>query len=208
MARSSVVFVCLLFALAMPAPSAHAAPASLPITCQNGQGFYPDDCPRFGQPGSLLANNSHHKVDFHDTLTSTGEASQWILNNRFPSLGFTWQWVDGSDYDVRIADGNYGEMVGWYGKVTCPSGSPRGGTSPRIWCSHRLLRLNLDVSEDFSTTWGKRVLFCHELGHTVGLNHPESGYIPGTCLEDERTPNNGESTSYDSSDVSAVTGWY
>jgi hypothetical protein len=170
-------------------------------------GIYPNDCPRFGNPDNYLANNRHHRVDFHDTLESTGVAAQWVLDNRFSDLGFTWAWVDGSDYDVRIQDG-YFPNAPWFGNTTCPASATIGGTSPRRWCYGQLLRLNLSNVGGWDTTSGRRVLLCHELGHSVGLNHPEGGDFPTTCLENTVAPDKATSSAYDQVDQNNVNGGY
>lgn len=33
-----------------------------------------------------LANNKHHRVDFFDTTTRTGNINQWALDNQFPTV--------------------------------------------------------------------------------------------------------------------------
>jgi hypothetical protein len=175
--------------------------------CQGGGGLYPADCPRFGQPGNFLANNKTHRVDFNNTLTSTGEAAQWVLNNKFPALDFTWVWVDGDDYDVRIIDASYPNAT-WYGSTPCPDGATTGGTIPRRWCYGRVMRLNTYLAAAWNTTFGQRVLLCHELGHSIGINHPDGGTVNTTCMENEEPPDAAGSNNYDSADINNVLGGY
>lgn len=183
------------------------ASAASPQVCDGGNGLYPADCPRFGQPGNYLANNGNHHVDFHNTLDRMGAAAQWVLSNRFPDVGFKWTWVDGSDYDVRIRDGSYPNAQ-WYGKTSCPTGATIGGTDPRLWCHGQILHLNLSNEADWDATFGRRVVLCHELGHSIGLNHPDGGYVASTCLENRDIPDRAGSSSYDDIDQVNITRGY
>lgn len=200
----ALVVAVALHATALDSP---ASGAEVRVCDPPNDGIYPNDCPRFGNPDNYLANNRNHRVDFQNTLEATGAAAQWVLNNRFPDLGFSWTWVDGTDYDVRIKD-DYFPSATWFGKTTCPEGATIGGTSPRRWCYGQLLKLNLSNQGGWNTTFGRRVELCHELGHTVGLNHPEAGYFPSTCMENEKVPDAAASTRYDDVDQNNVSGAY
>ena len=195
----------LALALAVPGLLVLGSASSSAVPCQNTAGTYPEDCPRFGQPGNYLANNKTHRVDFYDTLTGSGAAAQWVLNNQFPRFGFGWTYVTSTDYDVRIIDDYYPTQA-WFGRTTCPSGP--SGTYPRKWCYGQKLQLNLSNVGGWDTDFGRRALLCHELGHTVGLNHPENGYVSSTCLENETNPDGSASNIYDSTDVTKVSGGY
>ena len=201
--RRAAVAALLVATIIQCGHSAPPAAAEAPQVCQHVDGLYPSDCPRFGQPGNFLANNRTHRVDFHDTLKATGDAAQWVLDNRFPELGFSWVWVDGTDYDVRIKDDYYPDAT-WFGKTTCPSGATKGGSEPRRWCYGQLIRVNLSNQSAFDTTFGRRVVLCHELGHSVGLNHPEGGYVATSCLENESIPDEADSARYDDVDQNNV----
>ena len=203
----AAVAALLITTLVPTAGSAAAGTVASPQVCENRAGVYPTDCPRFGQPGNYLANNGNHHVDFHNTLDRTGAAAQWVLDNRFPDVGFRWTWVDGSDYDVRISDGSY-PSAHWYGKTSCPSSATVGGNRPHEWCYGQSLRLNLSNEPDWDTTFGRHVVLCHELGHSIGLNHPEGGYVATTCLENRDIPDDAASSSYDEVDQTNIARGY
>lgn len=151
-----------------------------------------------------LANNKHHRVDFFDTTTRTGNINQWALDNQFPRFDFTWQFVDGSDYDVRIADSNFMDngLIGW---VNCPAGATETGSNPNRTCYGQRLNYNLysGYEGQWDTTFGGRNMACHELGHTVGLRHEAAGDNP-SCMKTDATPDNSDASTYSGEDVTHV----
>lgn len=151
-----------------------------------------------------LANNKHHRVDFFDTTTRIGEISQWALNNQFPRFDFTWQYVDSNDYDVRVADSNFGDngVIGW---VNCPAGATETGSNPNRTCYGQRLNYNLynGYAGQWDTTFGGRNMACHELGHTVGLLHESAGDNP-SCMKTDATPDNSDASTYSTEDVNHV----
>jgi hypothetical protein len=150
-----------------------------------------------------LANNKHHRVDFFDTTTRTGNITQWALNNQFPRFDFTWQFVDSSDYDVRVADSDFGDngAVGW---VNCPSGATETGANPNRTCYGQRLNYNLysGYANGWDTTFGGRFVACHELGHTVGLRHEDAGDNP-SCMKIQ-SPDAAQTNTYSTEDVNHV----
>ncbi|WP_183095557.1 hypothetical protein [Nocardioides stalactiti] len=148
-----------------------------------------------------LANDKHHRVDFFDTTSDTGNAAQWALDNQFPRLDFTWQWVDGSAYDVRVKDGHYASQ--YFAWVNCPDGASEGGTNPDRWCFGQLLKWDLD--HGLNST-GRRFVACHELGHTVGLQHEDE--VHSDSCERQINPNTAPSTRYSQEDLYQVLDHY
>ncbi|WP_183094636.1 hypothetical protein [Nocardioides stalactiti] len=116
-----------------------------------------------------LANNRNHRIDFLNTRGATGDAMQWALNTQFPRFHFTWTWVDGDDYDVRVMDDMYDNfaLLAW---VNCPPRAIEVGKNPNRSCYGQTLKRNLRI--DLPPA-GERYVACHELGHTVGLQHEE-----------------------------------
>lgn len=151
-----------------------------------------------------LANNKHHRVDFFDTTTRIGNITQWALNNQFPRFDFTWQFVDGNDYDVRVADSNFGDngVIGW---VNCPAGATETGSNPNRRCYGQRLNYNLynGYEGQWDTQFGGRNMACHELGHTVGLRHEAAGDNP-SCMKTDATPDNSDASTYSGEDVNHV----
>lgn len=92
-----------------------------------------------------------------------------------------------SSQDVLIADGQYnvGGLLGW---VDCDeSEAVQGGANPNRFCRGSVLRLDYsgDTAGNYWVSNGRaRVALCHELGHTIGLQHPNSALeLPNiTCM--------------------------
>lgn len=97
-----------------------------------------------------LANNKNHRVDFFDTTTRIGNITQWALDNQFPRFDFTWLYVDGSDYDVRVSDWDAGDngLIGW---VNCPAGATETGSNPNRTCYGQ--RLNYNLYSGYAGQW-------------------------------------------------------
>ncbi len=192
MKRSRVIVPCAVFATALGGSFAYAT--NFGSTAASGD------------PVSQvsLANNKHHRVDFFDTTTRIGNITQWALDNQFPRFDFTWQYVDSSDYDVRVADSNFQDN-GVYAWVNCPSGATETGSNPNRTCYGQRLNYNLysGYESAWDSTYGGRVLACHELGHTVGLRHEDANDNP-SCLKNNATPDNLDANAYSTEDVNHV----
>lgn len=82
--------------------------------------------------------------------------------------------ADSLGHDVCVLDANYG-TTGWYGITECIGTS--FGSHPNMRCTRSRVRLNLT----YYSFWQNfpRHLVCHEMGHSVGLQHRGSG---STCL--------------------------
>jgi len=166
----------------------------------------------FGSTGSAgnpvtqvsLANNKTHRVDFMDTTTATGASIHWALNNKFPTFDFTWVWVDGSDYDVRILDDYYN--TGLFAWVNCPSWATEGGVNPDRWCYGQYLKRDLSSP---TTTNSGRYVACHELGHTVGLRHELNDLHSDSCMRiDAAVDIEAPDPHYSQEDINAVLAHY
>lgn len=81
-----------------------------------------------------------------------------------------------SGWDLCIFDDNYGDN-NVYGWNSCAGFV--NGVDPNQTCTMSWVRMNL-----FYTTTGdmKRVLACHEIGHSVGLRHPDEGTNLTSCM--------------------------
>lgn len=140
-----------------------------------------------------LANNNHHKMNFYSTTTANGAAMQWVLNNELSRGQFTWEWVDeDANWDVRFMDDNYMDngVLGW---VNCPQGATESGSNPNRTCVGQRLNFNQygPYENTYDTTHGRRVMACHELGHTVGLQHTSNNNsCMQTALDTGWNPNN------------------
>ena len=92
--------------------------------------------------GPWLANGSHHTVDFKDVQQDQESATRWALNNIYDPTQLNTEVVNGTNYDVRVIDENFGD-TGWDGKTDCPDGATTGGSHPNKWCHGQILKYNL-----------------------------------------------------------------
>lgn len=104
--------------------------------------------------------------------------------------------------DVIAADSNYGfnGVAGW---VDCPASSPQGGANPDHWCLQQWMRFNSAYTPYFDDTASRNSTACHELGHTLGLNHDPA--TSGSCMT-VNTPNGSQTI--DAHDVAHIDGYW
>lgn len=139
-----------------------------------------------------------------------------VIGNQFPGIGKATNWAADNDYtptdltyykpisgtiDVRVADYSYGNngVAGW---VVCPVGAQQSSAGdPLRWCIGQVLRYNGSYASNFTTTTMKRSLACHEMGHTVGLQHYASST---SCMP--KTINGV--TTLNAADIANINGWY
>ncbi len=81
--------------------------------------------------------------------------------------------------DVVAYDGFY-DPNGYPGWTTCAAGATYGGTNPRRYCKPQEIRYNLSYTNTYNYLAGRRMIACHEFGHTLGLQHPTHSH-PGTA---------------------------
>ncbi|WP_328475846.1 matrixin family metalloprotease [Actinoplanes sp. NBC_00393] len=78
--------------------------------------------------------------------------------------------------DVWVHDFDYGAS-GWLGIARCPANNTgTGGSHPNRWCRGQNIIMNSWYywnTTYLDTEFTRRVLACHELGHTVGLQHSD-----------------------------------
>ena len=172
---SALIVAVVGFGLTVVYPSARAAFASnWGSVCDNSI-----DC-------VSLANNQYHAIRFVN-LTSSDTPSP---PNDIPRMQIAANWAitqynstdmvvyrDESDSapDVWLHDYNYGD-TGWVGITRCPTdNSGTGGSHPNRWCRGQLNIYNSyyywNASGYYDTDYQRRVVTCHEMGHTVGLRH-------------------------------------
>ncbi len=78
--------------------------------------------------------------------------------------------------DVIVYDYDYGHN-GFAAWVDCPANNTGiGGSGATRWCRGQILRLNGSYEALWvNAAWAREGLACHEIGHTVGLRHADSG---------------------------------
>ncbi|MFG1913464.1 matrixin family metalloprotease [Micromonospora sp. NPDC048898] len=129
-----------------------------------------------------LANNSNHAVRY---VNLSDEAPHGIPNMTVAADWAVTQY-NGTDLnvyrdqsdplpDLELHDYNYGP-TGWVGIAKCPAtNTGTGGSHPNRWCRGQQNIYNgnyywYDYGY-FDTDYQRRVVSCHEMGHSVGLRH-------------------------------------
>ena len=106
-----------------------------------------------------------------------------------------------TDVEAYAADYNDNGVAGW---VVCPLDAPQGiNAKGDRWCKRQGLRFNLDplFALYFSGIGSKNHITCHELGHTVGLQH-----WGGTTCMTVNTPDGAQNLH--STDIGHINAYY
>jgi hypothetical protein len=122
--------------------------------------------------GVCLANNYSHTVYYDASVTqSIRTDTTWIVDNEFDNKTDLTAYITTSfaAADVRIFYAAYGQ-TGYWGAAYCPTYATASGSDPNRWCKPQIVRFNSTYPAAFDTSWERRYMACHELGHTVGLD--------------------------------------
>ena len=160
----------------------HPFGSTEPCTDQNGGSPPPANCISVG-------NSFLHYVYVSPLVT--GNLKQSLLDTIWEDYDVTdltmaTQTTIDSFTDVEAYAADYGDngVAGW---VVCPPAAPQGiGAGNYRWCKNQRLRFNLDAAYAafFADDPSRDSIACHELGHTLGLNHwgSQPGFITATCM--------------------------
>ena len=129
-----------------------------------------------------LANNINHAVNYVnlDQTTQAIPGMTTAMNAAISDLNGTdlvaYRDENDSLPDVWVHDWNYGALDGITAWVVCPPDhTGQGGTNPNRWCRGQDLNFNVwywtNDNNIYDTAAQRQELACHELGHTVGLQH-------------------------------------
>jgi hypothetical protein len=147
-----------------------------------------------------------------NVTTNLVSATHWAMDNVYtPDTVITMISTDGDDYDVRVFDNDYGDN-GLFAWVNCPPGADEGGTNPNRWCHGQTLQYNLNATVAYGsdTQMERRSRACHELGHTVGLQHTSND---ASCMQRYHEdgwmdPGPNRSTTLSNHDENHINGYY
>ncbi len=148
-----------------------------------------------GRPVNCVswANNRWHAArpySFGNQWSGIDTAVRNSLRDDYDPTDLVAYWITSDSLpDVRLWDWYYAwNVTAW---VDCPAdntgigykkpvGTP--GWEEMRWCRGQIARFNANTAGNFNQT-GRDWVACHELGHTVGLRHPEPLYQNETCLD-------------------------
>lgn len=125
--------------------------------------------PAFGTNwlGHTAGYDSHVTFNKISLTSDMSTAVNWNNSNNVLTTKLTTSVYSNSSYqrEVDIYDANYG-ATGWAGRWYCQRSALQGE------CLVGVVQLNTHYGYD---TAMRRQLVCHEIGHSLGLNHPTSG---------------------------------
>lgn len=134
------------------------------------------------QTSECIANDGLHYVYFFSVETNQyNDTKNRMYNVYDPIVGVVMYEASSQQSwtDVIVMDGYYGtsEYAGW---TQCTDGAAHGGSGRWEWCQPQLIMYNLSQTDYFSTQSRRRMIACHEMGHTLGLQHRQT--LPATCM--------------------------
>lgn len=138
-----------------------------------------------------VAENYTHYVYYYSTLT---QPYRDAVDATIPAYDATDMTVQAEAYsstnDVRVSEGNWGSNGAW-AWTACATTLNGAGSRPadghshgHNWCKPQLLRWNLYYAANYSTADQRKAIACHELGHTMGLQHTSD---TASCMKDPPT---------------------
>ncbi len=119
-----------------------------------------------------VANNGIHTVYFGTSAVNVfDDGVRWSITNVYnPVRDVSASVTTSTPADAQVYDYTYG-LNNLYGWTFCASNATYGGTDPDRWCRPQNVYLNTTYAGTVNTTAERRYLGCHELGHTLGLQH-------------------------------------
>lgn len=138
--------------------------------------------------GVYQADSFFHDFEFQNLSSVGSTMTTWAMDNVIDptAMEAAMDLTPGGGTDVRVTDYDFTTLCGhnWYdagdgeavvGLYTCENKAPDGA------CNHSFVRFEQEWI-DAGTTSERRSLACHELGHSVGLQHrsDSSGCMPST----------------------------
>lgn len=102
-----------------------------------------------------------------------------------------WETSDccGSLTDARAYDGESNPNTEFFAWGICPSYASKGNAGPnKTWCMPQIIYYNDGAYPGrYNDTPHRKALFCHELGHTMGLRHKTSSSSTSCMVTDPET---------------------
>lgn len=149
---------------------------------------YPD------RDSECTANNDLHYVFITPSLnTNMTTALENSITDDYAAIPEITAFTTSStgNADVQVYEQNIGPGIRGY--TTCQIGASFGETGKNEWCRPQFIYLNNYYEDsEWNVSGAKRKwLACHELGHTLGLQHPEAfhaQHYDDSCMRPDLVP--------------------
>ena len=135
----------------------------------------PDDLLGPAASSSQAPPSAAESNQYNATINRMEEVYEPIVGIVMYEMSSQQSWTD-----VMVMDGYYGtsEYAGW---TQCTDGAAYGGSGRYRWCQPQLIMYNLSRTGYFFNGGSRRrMIACHELGHTLGLQHTSA---TASCME-------------------------
>lgn len=137
-----------------------------------GAGGFPDTAVSLG-------NNQWHYVWDDTTASGMSSALSYAMANEYDTQSDV-DMLSGTSsvHDVKAQTGFHPQY--WpVAFVDCPPGATTTGSHPNRTCYGQELEFNMTHSSYYNSIADRRAMACHELGHTLGLQHNS---LAGSCM--------------------------
>lgn len=141
-------------------------------------------CDTIPETSKCVGENTSHSVFIESSVDAElVEEIVWSVANYTAVSDISMFISTSSSSDVKVRAVNYGSGETWWASGACETAGPPtiyGGSETPLpgnrWCKPQIFRYNLYWrASKYPTDNNERSVTCHELGHTIGLRHPNSG---------------------------------
>jgi hypothetical protein len=182
------------------------------------QSTIPTDASPFGSvvcdtslSSQCVADNGSHLWYPVGLDASTDGAMSWVDLNVFDPIADV-QMVKTTAFsaaDLQVYDAGYG-YNGFRAWVVCQAGATYGGSGPAgRWCRPQQISFNNALPgypSEFDTDTKRRFVACHEVGHSLGLQHSTE---TSSCMRDVPLGYTGtRATGLTTHDIGHLNAWY